>query len=202
MYDLIIRGGTVVDGTGAAPRQADVAVQDGRIAAVGSDLGDAERVIDATGLTVTPGFVDVHTHYDAQLTWDPHLTPSSYHGVTTAVVGNCGVGFAPAQPERHDWLIQLMEGVEDIPGAALAEGIQWDWETFPEYLDTIERTPLALDVGTQVPHAAVRAYVMGERGARNEQNQAKGHEAHSGRRVPRGGSNEEENFEANVEGSG
>jgi len=168
MYDLIIRGGTVVDGTGATPRQTDVAIQDGRIAAVGSDLGEAERVVDATGLTVTPGFVDVHTHYDAQLTWDPHLTPSSYHGVTTAVVGNCGVGFAPAQPERHDWLIQLMEGVEDIPGAALAEGIQWDWETFPEYLDAIERTPLALDVGTQVPHAAVRAYVMGERGARNE----------------------------------
>ena len=168
MYDLIIRGGTVVDGTGGPPRQTDVAIQDGRIAAIGSNLGGAERVVDATGLTVTPGFVDVHTHYDAQLTWDPHLTPSSYHGVTTAVVGNCGVGFAPAQPERHDWLIQLMEGVEDIPGAALAEGIQWDWETFPEYLDAIERTPLALDVGTQVPHAAVRAYVMGERGARNE----------------------------------
>jgi N-acyl-D-aspartate/D-glutamate deacylase len=168
MYDLIIRGGTVVDGTGDAPFEADVAVRDGKIVALGQDLGDAEQVIEAKGLTITPGFVDVHTHYDAQLTWDPHLTPSGYHGVTTAVVGNCGVGFAPAKPERHDWLIQLMEGVEDIPGAALAEGIQWDWETFPEYLDAVERTPLALDVGTQVPHAAVRAYVMGERGARNE----------------------------------
>jgi len=168
MYDLILRNGTIVDGTGAAPFSADVAVQDGKIAAVGQDLGEATRTIDAAGLTITPGFVDVHTHYDAQLTWDPHLTPSGYHGVTTAVVGNCGVGFAPAQPDKHDWLIQLMEGVEDIPGAALSEGIKWDWETFPEYLDAVERAPLAIDVGTQVPHSAVRAYVMGERGAKNE----------------------------------
>jgi N-acyl-D-aspartate/D-glutamate deacylase len=168
MYDLILRGGTIVDGTGAEPFVADVAVQDGKVAAVGADLGEAARVIDATGLTVTPGFVDVHTHYDAQLTWDPHLTPSGYHGVTTAVVGNCGVGFAPAHPDKHEWLIQLMEGVEDIPGAALAEGIRWDWESFPEYLDAVERAELAIDVGTQVPHGALRAYVMGERGAKNE----------------------------------
>jgi len=168
MYDLILRGGTVVDGTGAAPRQADIGIVGDKIAAVGLDLGEATRVVDASGLTITPGFVDIHTHYDAQLTWDPHLTPSGYHGVTTAVVGNCGVGFAPAHRDKHAWLIQLMEGVEDIPGAALSEGIQWDWETFPEYLDAIERVPLAIDVGTQVPHAAVRAYVMGERGARNE----------------------------------
>jgi N-acyl-D-aspartate/D-glutamate deacylase len=171
MYDLIIRGGLVVDGTGKAPFKADVAIQDGLIAAVapaGTDLGEAQRMVDAQGLTVTPGFVDVHTHYDAQLTWDPHLFPSGYHGVTTAIVGNCGVGFAPARPDKHEFLIQLMEGVEDIPGAALSEGIDWQWETFPEYLDTLDKTPLALDVGTQVPHGPVRAYVMGERGAKNE----------------------------------
>ncbi|NIV73446.1 MAG: amidohydrolase family protein, partial [Gammaproteobacteria bacterium] len=128
----------------------------------------ARREIDAEGHIVTPGFVDVHTHYDGQATWDPHLTPSGWHGVTTVVMGNCGVGFAPAQPDRHEWLIQLMEGVEDIPGTALAEGIRWEWESFPEYLDALERMPRALDVGTQVPHGAVRAYVMGERGAKNE----------------------------------
>jgi N-acyl-D-amino-acid deacylase len=172
MYDLIIRSANIVDGTGAEPFAGDVAVTDGIIVAFSRDgetlAGDAKREVDATGLCLTPGFVDVHTHYDAQLTWDPYLTPSGFHGVTTAVVGNCGVGFAPAARDKHEWLIQLMEGVEDIPGAALSEGIKWDWETFPEYLDAVERADLAIDVGTQVPHSAVRAYVMGDRGARNE----------------------------------
>ena len=169
MYDLVIRDGTVVDGTGEAGRVADVAITDGVVAAVGPDLGAGAREIDAAGLLVTPGFVDVHTHYDGQATWDPELTPSSLHGVTTTVMGNCGVGFAPARPEEHDWLIQLMEGVEDIPGAALADGIDWRWESFPEYLDALEKMPRVMDVATQVPHGSVRAYVMGERGARNEE---------------------------------
>jgi N-acyl-D-amino-acid deacylase len=168
MNDLLSRGGRLADGTGAKARTADVAIRDGRIVEVGSSTTAARRTIDADGLLVTPGFVDIHTHYDAQATWDPLLTPSCWHGVTTAVCGNCGVGFAPAHPERHDWLIGLMEGVEDIPGTALSEGIRWDWESFPEYLDALERAPRALDFGTQVPHGAVRAYVMGERGARNE----------------------------------
>ena len=169
MHDLILRGGTLVDGTGAPPRTADVAVDGDRISAVG-DLGGeaARREVDADGLLVTPGFVDMHTHYDGQATWDPLLSPSCWHGVTTVVMGNCGVGFAPVRPGTEEWLIQLMEGVEDIPGSALAEGIAWGWESFAEYLDALERTPRALDVGAQVPHGAVRAYVMGERGARNE----------------------------------
>lgn len=168
MHDLVIRGGTVVDGSGTAPVEADVAITSGRIVEVGTAVGSAHRTVDAGGLLVTPGFVDVHTHYDAQATWDPYLTPSSWHGVTTAVMGNCGVGFAPAAPDRHDWLIELMEGVEDIPGAALTEGIEWSWESFPEYLAALDRHRYVMDLGTQVPHGAVRAYVMGERGAANE----------------------------------
>ncbi|MYB21268.1 MAG: amidohydrolase family protein [Chloroflexi bacterium] len=168
MLDLVIRNGLVVDGTGAPARKADVAISDGVVAAVGeiNDIGREE--IDADGLLVTPGFVDIHTHFDGQITWDPLLTPSFWHGVTTVVFGNCGVGFAPAAPNRRDWLIGLMEGVEDIPGSALAEGIQWNWESFPEYLDFLDTLPKAIDIGTQVPHGAVRAYVMGDRGARNE----------------------------------
>jgi N-acyl-D-aspartate/D-glutamate deacylase len=168
VHDVVIRGGTVIDGTGNESRTADVAIDDGRISVVGRVTDAAKRDIDADGLAVTPGFVDIHTHYDAQATWDPHLTPSGLHGVTTAVCGNCGVGFAPVKKDEHDFLIGLMEGVEDIPGAALSAGIKWDWETFPEYLDALSRAPLALDLGTQVPHGPVRTYVMGERGANNE----------------------------------
>ncbi len=168
MHDLVIRGGTIVDGTGAPPRAGDVAVDDGRISVVGRVDAEAAETLDATGCLVTPGFVDIHTHYDGQVTWDPTLAPSSWHGVTTVVMGNCGVGFAPAIPDRREWLIGLMEGVEDIPGPALAAGIRWGWETFPEFLDFLDDQPLALDVATQVPHGAVRGYVMGERGARNE----------------------------------
>jgi N-acyl-D-aspartate/D-glutamate deacylase len=168
MHDLVIRGGTVVDGTGAPAVAADVAVDDGRITAVGAVEAEGAEEIDANGRLVTPGFVDIHTHYDGQVTWDPLLTPSTLHGVTTIVMGNCGVGFAPARPDKHEWLIGLMEGVEDIPGAALSEGIRWGWETFPEFLDFLDQQQLAIDVGTQVPHGAVRGYVMGDRGARNE----------------------------------
>lgn len=168
MHDLVIRGGTLVDGSGAAARKADVAVEGGVIVAVGDDVGPGRREIDATGKLVTPGFVDIHTHYDAQVSWDPFLTPSSWHGCTTVVMGSCGVGFAPAKPDRHDWLIQLMEGVEDIPGSALAEGITWDWESFPEYMSAIERKPHVMDFGVVLPHGALRAYVMGDRGAANE----------------------------------
>jgi N-acyl-D-aspartate/D-glutamate deacylase len=168
MHDLVIRGGTIVDGTGAPGRSGDVAIDGGVIAEVGGSAGPGRREIVADGSVVAPGWVDIHTHYDGQVTWDPYLTPSCWHGITTVVMGNCGVGFAPAKPERRDWLIGLMEGVEDIPGAALAEGIRWEWESFPEYLDALEQMPRALDVGTQVPHGAVRAYVMGERGAKNQ----------------------------------
>ncbi|HWD53567.1 MAG TPA: amidohydrolase family protein [Acidimicrobiales bacterium] len=168
VHDLIIKGGTLVDGTGAPRRVADVAVDSGRITDVGQITGGGARIVDAEGLLVTPGWVDIHTHYDGQATWDSELAPSSWHGVTTLVMGNCGVGFAPAAPDRHDWLIGLMEGVEDIPGAALAEGIEWEWETFGEYLDALERRRWTVDIGTQVPHGAVRAYVMGDRGAKNE----------------------------------
>jgi len=167
VHDLVIRGGRVVDGTGAPAFTADIAISDGIVTEIGR-VGKGRREIDADGAVVTPGFVDVHTHFDGQATWDPHLTPSCWHGVTTAVLGNCGVGFAPADPTKHEWLIGLMEGVEDIPGAALHEGMAFDWESFPEYLDALDRMPRAIDIGTHVPHGAVRAYVMGERGARNE----------------------------------
>ncbi len=172
--DLIIRNGTLVDGTGTPPRRADVAVTGGRIVAVGDDVGPGRRELDADGLLVTPGFVDPHTHYDGQATWDPELAPSSHHGVTTVAMGNCGVGFAPVEPDRHDWLIATMEGVEDIPGTALHEGLQWDWESFPEYLDALERQPRTIDVGTHVPHAALRAFVMGDRGADLDQHPDEG----------------------------
>jgi N-acyl-D-aspartate/D-glutamate deacylase len=172
MHDLVVRGALLVDGNGVPPRPADVAVDDGEfteVTAPGALVdGSARRDVDADGLVMTPGFVDLHTHYDGQATWDPLLTPSCWHGVTTVVMGNCGVGFAPVRPGAQDFLIQLMEGVEDIPGTALSEGITWGWETFPEFLDALEGMPRAIDIGTQVPHGAVRAYVMGERGARNE----------------------------------
>ena len=163
MHDLVIRGGLIVDGTGTDGREGDVAIDGDKIVAVGPALGRGRREVDARGRLVTPGFVDMHTHYDAQVSWDPYLTPSSWHGGTTVIMGNCGVGFAPARPDRHAWLIGLMEGVEDIPGAAMAEGITWGWESFPEFLDVIAARPRVLDVVAQVPHCAVRAYVMGER---------------------------------------
>ena len=165
MHDLVITGATVVDGTGAPTRRADVAVSGERIVEVGTDVGPGKRTINAEGLALTPGWVDIHTHYDGQITWDDQLAPSSTNGVTSILVGNCGVGFAPARPDRHDWLISLLEGVEDIPGTALAEGLSWGWETFSEYLDVLDQKRWTVDVGTQVPHAALRTYVMGERGA-------------------------------------
>ncbi len=168
MYDLLIRAGTIVDGSGAPAFTGDVAVQSGCIVAVGRVEGAAYRTLNAEGLLVTPGFVDVHTHYDGQATWDPLLTPSCWHGVTTAVMGNCGVGFAPMKGDRREFLIELMEGVEDIPGAVLAEGVDWGWESFPEYLDALEAKPRIMDLGAQLPHAALRYYVMGERGASRE----------------------------------
>ena len=163
MHELVIRGGTVVDGTGAAPRVADIAIDDGVITAIGDVADGGTTEIDASGALVTPGWVDVHTHYDGQVSWDPELAPSSHHGVTTVIMGNCGVGFAPVKPGSEGFLIELMEGVEDIPGTALHEGIDWTWETYGEYLDALEAMPRTIDVGGQLPHAAVRAYVLGDR---------------------------------------
>ena len=169
MYDLIIKNGMIYDGKGSEPFEADIGISEDKIVAIGKIEEGSTETIDAKGKIVTPGFVDIHTHYDGQVTWDPYLRPSTYHGVTTVVMGNCGVGFSPCKPDQRDWLIGLMEGVEDIPGTALHEGIDWEWESFPEYLDALEKKPLAIDVGTQIPHGAVRAYVMGERGINHEE---------------------------------
>ena len=170
-FDLVIRNGSIVDGSGNEPYQGDVAVKDGRILAVGKIEqidGTAKTEIDASGLLVTPGFVDIHTHYDGQVTWGEELTPSSLHGVTTAVMGNCGVGFAPCRPDDKERLISLMEGVEDIPHPVLAEGLPWNWETFPEYLDSLSKKKYDIDFAAQLPHGPLRVYVMGERGANRE----------------------------------
>ena len=164
-YDLVVRNATVVDGTGGEPRVADVAVVNGVIAEVGRVADRGHREVEAEGALLTPGFVDIHTHYDGQATWDSALAPSSWHGVTTVVMGNCGVGFAPVMPSNRERLIQLMEGVEDIPGTALHEGLSWDWQSFPEYLDYLDRRPRDIELGAQLPHGAVRLHVMGERGA-------------------------------------
>lgn len=167
-YDLIIRNGTIVDGTGSESFVGDVAVRGGVIAEVGTVTGTAESVIDATGLVVTPGFIDLHTHYDGQAIWSSRLNPSSSHGVTTVLMGNCGVGFAPCRPEDRPLLCITMEGVEDIPGVVMKEGLTWEWETFPEYLDAVEARARDIDVGVLVPHSAVRVYAMGKRGADRE----------------------------------
>ncbi len=162
-FDLVIRGGTVIDGTGSAPREADVGIIGNRITAVGAIAGNGAEEIDAKGKLVTPGFVDIHTHYDAQAVWDTHMAPSSWHGVTTAVMGNCGVGFAPCKPADRERLIELMEGVEDIPGAVMHEGLKWEWESFGEYLDALDRRRRDIDICALLPHAAVRVFVMGDR---------------------------------------
>jgi N-acyl-D-aspartate/D-glutamate deacylase len=164
VHELVIRAGTVVDGTGRPRRRADVAIDEGRIVDVGDAVGRARREIDADGLLVTPGWVDIHSHYDGQALWDPLLETSAAHGVTTVVMGNCGVGFAPVHARDRAWTVALMEGVEDIPAAVLDKGLSWVWESFPEYLDALDRAPHAIDVAAQVPHAALRVYAMGERG--------------------------------------
>lgn len=167
-YDLKITGGTLIDGTGREKYSGDIGIKDGKIVAVGDAPDAADRTIDAAGATVTPGFTDIHTHYDGQISWDEEMAPSSIHGVTTCVMGSCGVGFAPVRPADHGRLIELMEGVEDIPGSALAEGLTWEWETFPQYLDAIDSLPHTIDFAAQVPHDALRVYVMGERAVAEE----------------------------------
>ena len=167
-FDLVVRGGTVLDGTGGEPREADVAVQDGRIAAIGRSVGAGREEIDAKGLAVTPGFVDIHTHYDGQVTWDDRFSPSSGHGVTTVLMGNCGVGFAPCRPQDRDTLIKVMEGVEDIPELVMRQGVPWNWQSFPDYLDALDRRRCDIDFATQVPHAPLRVFVMGRRGVDRE----------------------------------
>lgn len=167
-HDLVVRSGSVIDGTGQPAFTADVAINDGQIAEIGHISGKGRREVDADGAMVTPGFVDIHTHYDGQATWSNRMSPSSHHGVTTVVMGNCGVGFAPVRPTDHDLLIELMEGVEDIPGVALAEGLSWEWESFPDYLEYLSKRQFDMDVGAQLPHAALRVYVMGQRGANRE----------------------------------
>ncbi len=168
MHDIVIRGGTIIDGTGKAAFTGDVAIAGGRIAAVGSKQGPARREIDANGLLVTPGWVDVHTHYDGQAMWDPLLAPSCWHGVTTVMFGNCGVGFAPVRKHHRGALMDLMEGVEEIPNAVLADGLTWDWESFPDFLDALERHPRAIDIAAQAAHLPLRVYVMGDRAVRRE----------------------------------
>ena len=163
-HDLVIRNGLIVDGTGGAPFQADLAVKNGRIAAVGEVSGKGAEEIDATGLVATPGFIDPHTHYDGQVIWSKRVTPSSNHGFTTVLAGNCGVGFAPCRREDQELLVRMMEGVEDIPGAVMAEGLDWHWETFPEYLDAIAAREHDIDIAMMLPHSPLRVFVMGERG--------------------------------------
>jgi N-acyl-D-aspartate/D-glutamate deacylase len=167
-HDMVIRSGSVIDGTGREAFTADVAIKDGLIVEVGKVSGAGQREVDADGALVTPGFVDIHTHYDGQATWSNRMSPSSHHGVTSVVMGNCGVGFAPVRPTDHDLLIELMEGVEDIPGVALSEGLSWEWESFPDYLDYLSKRQFDMDIGAQLPHAALRVYVMGQRGADRE----------------------------------
>jgi N-acyl-D-aspartate/D-glutamate deacylase len=168
MADLVIRNGTIIDGTGGSPFEADIAVENGKIVAVGKVYASGVEEIDARGKIVTPGFIDPHSHYDAQATWSSRITPSSWHGVTTTLIGNCGVGFAPCRPDQRDMLVKLMEGVEDIPEPVLTEGLPWNWQSFPDYLDALDARHYDLDVATQVPHAAVRVFVMGQRGVDRE----------------------------------